>query len=245
MKLKWPFFRLPLIFVGYLLSMSTLYGQEVIMDNLRSAKGEISFDYQINSDHSSRERYTIFIYTSADDFKQPLNISIKEVLPDELHTFTFKGAQYLPAGYSGALRLKLVAEATVFPVIITDVSKKVKPGGALEISWKDAERGHRYDVQLIKDGQITSIAHGIPDYSFSGNLPSTMEKGNYKIQVVPQLNSNNASDMLGVSVVSKIGMGMKVAGALVVGGVGILVARGGGEDGLGKPLPGPPSPPDN
>lgn len=223
------------------------YSQNIALKNLQATReGQITFDYAITKGHSDRERYDVKIFTSADNYAEPLNIRISEVPPEQGQKVTFRGADHFPSGYSGSVRIRLVAEATLYPVQILDYSKKVKAGAQMNISWQDAQNNSSFDVVLIQDGQPSTIANRVTGTSYSGTLPENFGKGSYQLKVVPDRDENSSSDVMPLAVVGKLGLGIKVLGALAAGGVGILALSGSdpkvSED---NSLPGPPSPPDN
>jgi len=233
-----------------LIVLTTLYSfaQDIEIQNLRATReGQIAFDYTIAKGHSDRERYDVQIFTSADNYAKPLAIQISDIPPEQNQKVSFRGADHFPQGYSGSVRIRLVAEATLYPVQITNYSKKIKMGATMNISWQDAGNNSNYDVVLKQAGKSNTLANGVSGTSYSGTLPADLGKGSYQLLIIPSGDQQSTSDQMSVSITGKMGLGIKVLGALALGGVGILAsAGGGGGEGTGSAsLPGPPDTPDN
>ena len=227
-----------------LITNLVLFGQDVSMSNLRATSdGKITFDYQIAPGHSTRELYTVKIYTSADDFLEPLGIELKDIPSGQTQNVSFAGANHLPS-FSGALKIKLKAEASLYPVQITSSTPKIKVGDSLAINWKDKNNNGPYDIILVQEGRRTTIARSISGTSYSGAVPAELVKGKYELLVLPNRDQRLISDQAQLTIASRIGIGIKVLGGLVLGGVGILATGGPGPT-TDTSLPGPPPVPDN
>jgi hypothetical protein len=210
-----------------------------------SEDGILTLEYLIKASHSQRETYTVHFYSSADNFQSKWDFKQENIAANKVIVVTLKLQDHLPSNFQGNLQFRLKAEATTFPVRITAFDEKVKMNAQTHLAWVSSRNDSNYDIKLVRQGETIFLAKNYQGVHFNGKLPEGIGKGKYELYVVPTGNSSSQSDPVAVQVAPKMGMGMKVAGALILGGGGLLAgmsqSEGSGTTGTLPTAPGPPS----
>jgi hypothetical protein len=182
------------------------------------------------------------IFGSHDNYQVPLDLDLQNLAPREAHTVSFEGLDKV-GPFEGDIQFKLVAEATLFPVkVLPSTVRRVKKGGRLQINWFDHQGEGPYDIELRKNGNLVhSIATGVAGTSHIAELPQSLKRGAYALQVTPAANPAATSEEFPVRLKGSP-TGLWVASGVAVGGaVAVLLLLNGdsstepGESGL--PLP--------
>ena len=217
------------------------------MNNIQiSQDGIISLNIQIEASNSEREEYELFIYTSKDDFQQPLDLDLGTFKTNTSYPIEFDGLRKI-GEFEGSLQLKLKAEATRFPVMIENISKeKLKLGKEFTINWSDHNESGWYNVELYQNGDFVAklIGHH-RGLSLEGEIPKDLDKGEYAIRVTPTNDETLHSDDFPVVLRKGTSMALILAPLVAVGGGVVLLAGGESGGGSSSGLPNPPDPPNN
>ena len=154
-----------------------LIGQQIEINNYQiSQDGVVSIDFRIKQSHSSRERYDVLFYSSLDGYSVPIKYKVEDVKPGESQKATFSGEEQF-GGYNGEFQIKLVAQATVFPIKISPINKGLKIGKSTNISWSDYHESGPYEVSLYQGLQLKSkLATGLASTQYVGKIPKSLKK---------------------------------------------------------------------
>lgn len=232
------------------LAVFSASGQQIKINNYQVApNGTVNVDFTVEQSHSSREIYDVLFYSSIDNFNQPIAFKVENVKPGESKRASFSGSEQF-GGYNGTFQLKLVAQASTFPIKIAPLDKGLKIGKTNSISWMDYHDSGPYDVSLFQGRQLKSkLATGLTSTRFTGEIPKSLEKGDYTIQITPS-SERYLSELYPVSLKKAINPLIFVGIAVVGGGGAFLAGSGGGDPGPGggggtttDGLPDPPGPP--
>lgn len=225
-------------------------GQQIKINNFQVAQnGTVNVDFTINPSHSDREVYDVLFYSSIDNFNRPIAYKVENVKTGVSRNTSFSGSEQF-GGFTGQFQLKLVAQASTFPIRITPIDKGLKIGKTNNISWMDYHDSGPYDVSLYQGQQLKSkLATGLTSTRYSGQIPKSLEKGDYSILITPSDN-DLLSDRYPVTLKKAISPLVFVGAAALAGGGAFLAGSGGGDPvtpGGGGPtadgLPDPPGPP--
>ena len=233
------------------LAVFTASAQQVKINNYQVAPdGTINVDFTIDQSHSSREVYDVLFYSSIDNFNRPIAYKIENVKPGVSKKASFSGSEQF-GGHDGSFQLKLVAQASTFPIKIMPIDKGLKIGKSNSISWTDYHESGPYDVSLFQGRQLKSkLATGVTSTRFTGVIPKSLEKGDYSILITPS-DEEYLSERFPVTLRKGVSP-LIFVGIAVVGGGGAFLAGGGGDvtppSGGGggtdtDALPDPPGPP--
>lgn len=215
--------------------------QKIELQDLKMEGEEVQLTFTIVPDHSLRERYDVNIYASHNEYSQPLNVPIRNVVPNERMTINFSIVETI-GYYQGELQFKLEAEATHFPVkVLSNTSKKLRKNKSYEVNWMDHNELGKYDIHLYHQDTVILLALSVAGDGFSGKLPKTIGPGNYQLVVSPSDNPDLASDDFPVAIKRNMKTFLALS-AVLAGGTGFILLNSGGESGGGQ-LPDPPGTP--
>ncbi|WP_421764967.1 hypothetical protein [Ekhidna sp.] len=225
-----------------LLGILPLFSQTITTSNFQVSDQQVQFDFTIEPKHSERERYELKIYHSVNNYAEPIDYQLNDLVPGRPYKASFDGSNQI-GSFDGELMFRFEIEATRFPIELSDAPKNLKIGKNVNFSWFDYHEEGPYDVELYQ-GQLlkSTLAEGIESTSYSGKIPKSLDKGNYSIVVVPKGRSELVSDK--IPVVLKKGMNPLLigGGVLLAGGVVGLAASSGGGEGV-EVFDDPPNPP--
>jgi hypothetical protein len=205
--------------------------------------GQVSFTALVEKDHSERERYTLQIYSSADNYQSPLEYKITDMEPGRAYQAHFNGPEQV-GDYSGTMQFRFRIEATNFPLKVDLQGKnKLKPGKKVMVSWSDYHNLGRYDIDLYRGNELVKrLANDHMNQSFSGTLSKDIEKGDdYALRIVPTDNPAAASDYIPIVVAGGVGWYWFAIPAVGGGVAAVVLTKGGGtgDNGFAEP-PGTP-----
>lgn len=228
-------------------SASLVSAQELSISGFNvSERGQVEFGVYIASSHSDRERYDLIIYSSADDFRDPLDLSITNLAPGEVYPIEFDANQ-LVGSFEGELRFRIDIKASVFP-IKADLKEKpsFRRGKEIDISWTDYHNSGPYDVELRRGDDVIEMAKNVSANEITTALPKDMEKADdYILQIKTANNTRYDSDPIPVQIKNKIPLGILLSGAAVGVGVPIFFIAGGNEPPTDEGFADPPGEPNN
>jgi hypothetical protein len=240
-----PMKILATLIIVLLLTISTVDSQNLNVQGFRiDGQGMVTVTALIEANHSARERYAMSVYSSVDNYTQPINYTLADMEPGKPYNIKFDGPK-LVGTYSGDIMFKFRIEATTYPIELT-TNGNMKPGKKMDLTWTDHEGSSSYNIELYqRSNLVEQLARDHSGLSYTGVLPKTVEKGkDYSVRVVPTDDPKSSSEFIPVAVVGGIGwywFVIPVAG----GGVAAVVLLGGGEDPTGETgfedPPGPPS----
>jgi len=233
--------KLPILLIG-LLTYSAHSQQIKVNDYQVDVNGTVNIDFTIEQSHSSREVYDVLFYSSIDEFTLPIEFKVENLKPGTRKKVSFSGSEQF-GGYGGSFQLKLVAQASTYPIQVMPLDKGLKIGKSNTISWTDYHESGPYDVSLYQGGQLKSkLATGLIGTRFNGLIPKSLEKGDYSVLITPS-NEKYISERFPVLLKKGINP-LIVVGVAVLGGGGVFLAANGGDSGSSdEELPDPPGPP--
>ncbi|MEP4533457.1 MAG: hypothetical protein ABJ004_10240 [Cyclobacteriaceae bacterium] len=217
------------------------WAQELSIDQLEvSNEGVVSFTCSVIQHHSSREEYSLFIYTSVDDFNEPLNVEVGTLRPGQLTTVSFDGNEII-GDFDGNIEFDFRLKAVTFPVEVMLEKRKFKKGKKINVRWTDFHESGWYDLELYQNGE--SVHRLIGNHRgtyYSGKLPKDIKSGEYELRVTPSNEKTLHSEQMSVKVTSK-GKGLVIGAGSILAGSGVfyLISNGNKEDDLPTP-PGVP-----
>ncbi len=226
------------------------FSQQIKINNYEvRPDGMINVDFTIDQSHSSRELYDVLFYSSIDDFRNPIRFKAENVRPGVSKKVSFSGSEQF-GGYSGQFQLKLIAQASTFPIKLMPLEKGLKIGKSNTISWVDYHDSGPYDISLYQGTQLKSkLASGLSTTRYTGQVPKSLEKGSYSILITPS-NDKYLSERYPVTLKKGVSPLIFVGVAALAGGGAVLAGGSGGDPGTpggggtdGDGLPDPPGPP--
>ena len=79
----------------FILFGSYILAQDVELRHLRlSTNGTFIFHYMIKQSQNPQELYTVQIFTSADEYRHPLEIELNNILAGKIQTVSSLGAEH-------------------------------------------------------------------------------------------------------------------------------------------------------
>ncbi len=233
-----------LVNLSFLILVRSVLAQDVTVSNLSlSESGEVSFNFQISAKSSAREVYDIIIYSSKDNYTNPLDVQLNSLSPQVDYSVKFDGLEKI-GPFDGVLQFKLKAVATLFPVRVEEMENtKLKRGKSVLVSWNDYHESGWYNVDLYQNGEVkANLISNHRGLSYESELPKDLEKGGYEIRVVPSNDERLQSDGYPI-VIKGASKALFILGPLVAAGGGFMILNG-GESGEAQ-LPNSPGPPEN
>ncbi len=218
----------------------SLQAQSIQVSNLAiDDEGKVSFRYSVAQKYTGRESYQLQVFTSADEFKSAIPLTLAPVAAGETKSVSFDGPELI-GDYAGPLQFKFTVEATKFPVRITSTENKFKSGKSITISWEDYHESGWYDVELYEGGYISkTLASNYRGKLLSTSLPKKMTKGTYEVRVTPTNNKDLASDDFPVTIAAGGGAGVFILAGGALAGAGVFVLT---QPDNPDSLPNPPDP---
>lgn len=222
-----------------------LQAQDIQVSNMEvAANGIITFDFVVQQKYSPEERYTIYIFSSADDYQEPISVNYPDVVPNETNKATINGAQEF-RGYSGNLAFKLRAEATFFPVRILNAPGKLVKGQEFTINYESIY--DRHNIELVdKNNRIVQLGSNVAGKSYTGQVAKDIKGGKYQLKIIPTNEFDAATVIPSIKVAGKSMWKIAAVGGAGIAAVGVIAITGG--SGGGKKttggFPDPPPTPD-
>lgn len=220
-----------------------LLAQDIQIQSFQVAEnGIISFDFTVSPKYSLQERYTVYIYSSADNFQKPLSVSFTDVIPNQSTIATINGPMELQ-GYSGPLSFKLSAVASLFPVRVLNAPKKLIKGREFIITWESIR--DRHSIELVdKNNRVIELSPRVAGRSYTGETPGNLKRGKYQLRITPVGQSEAATVIPEMRVAGKpMWKFMAIGGAGVVTYVILNILDDDGTPGVTE-FPDPPRTPD-
>ncbi len=219
------FYKTGFLFLGIIiLSSVRINAQQIVMNSIHiDNTNVVTITGKVTPKHSNREKYSISVYSSRDDFETPLNISYEQIDIREDHSFkiTFEGNKVLK-NLTGDTKFKVKAKAIEFPVHVEELPKhKAKRGSLIAFTWSDYHRHEAYDVLLIKDSLVVDTL--AKKYTQTYLDWKTDEKfnpvGDYQLVVIPTSDPRMKSEPMSFKVTRKISLGLKFIGLGAAAGI--------------------------
>ena len=227
-----------------LLGIFPILAQTIHTSNFEISDQQVQFDFRIEPKHTERERYQLKIYHSGNNYTEPINYQLNNLIPNRSYKASFDGGNQI-GSFDGDILFRLTIEATQFPIELSDAPKSLKIGKNANISWFDYHEEGPYDVKLYQGLQEKStLAEGIESTSYSGKIPKSLEKGDYTIVVIPKGRSELVSDKIPVLLKKGLNPLLIGGGVLLTGGIVGLAASGDRGKGGADTFADPPDPPD-
>lgn len=229
-------------------------GQKVSIQKV-DLDGERIIVYYDLEDANTNHEYLINLYSSNDNFAEPLkNVTGdvgQEIKPGANKKMIWNIRQEY-GGYKGRLALEVKGRVYTPFVKLDDyaIRKAYKRGKTYNINWRAGGTNpihlELYKGNLRLDGAMNHPNNGV--YTLS--LPKDAKPGkDYRLKISDSRNNDEVVYTPYFKVTPKIPMALKVFGGLAVIGGGVAAAglSGGGEGGGGESggkIPDPPLPPD-
>ena len=230
-----------------MLNIPALHAQQLEINTVKVENdGFIHISGHFSQKHSQREAYDFFVYTSVDNYKTPLDIpqSTFTIQQDNRFSVRFDGGQVLQ-GIQGEIKFKIEARASKFPVEIIPLKKNtVARGNALEIGWNDYHDHEDYQL-ILKDMEDYSdtISQNVAEERYQWYSQKAMKPGKYQLIVLPQGNTELASEPVEVKIKRRLPWGIKVIGFIGLGIAYYLIQDNETETPVETGVADPPPPP--
>lgn len=244
-----------LLFFALSVAALKLTAQTVTMEKIELA-GELINVYYSLDDSNPNHEYQIDLYSSKDNFAEPLTkVSGEvgaEIKPGVYHMISWNAYEEI-GGYEGELALEIRARVYIPFVKITgfDAGAKFKRGQAYPLLWKSGNMGGQIDIELYRDQSRVGGDRNVPnsgkyEYAFEGSAKPGKD---YRLKFTNTRNRDEATYTGYFQIVPKIPIVIKVGAlaGLAAGAYLLLNSSGGSESGgssAAEPLAGHPDFPD-
>ncbi|PIB36343.1 hypothetical protein BFP72_13530 [Reichenbachiella sp. 5M10] len=209
----------------------------------------VSFDLVYKT--SLQEKYDIEIYSSRDNYTEPLKIKegeLKDVPAlNRRHTFILDGMENF-AEFKGEIDFQIIATMVYSPVIIDRPfeSQSYKRGRMVEVKWHGGIENETFAVELFKNGvKMETLEENNQYGSYNWAMSSKQKKGKYQFAIQSEKNMQNKVLTPEFKVKSKVPFIVKALPVLAAGAAAYFILNSGGESGGSgggtESLPNPPA----
>ena len=180
---------LKLSWIVYLISIYS-YGQEIQITNIQKKGGEISVNYNLVDERLDRS-YSIHLYTSQDNFIQPVELVKGHVGVDisvgPNKRMVWNASEELGADFTGGLKLELKASLYVPFIELDGIEENMimKRGTPIDLVWSGGRGDNILNVELYKGDQLVKSFEELPNTgSASLVIPTKVKPGeNYLYRI--------------------------------------------------------------
>lgn len=210
----------------FVLASGPLLAQQFDIQNVYANNGKVYVDFTIREQYPN-ERYRIQLYSSHDNYTQPLQYVSGAIEAGELTSTTENlqliwDAQKELKNFQGNVQLEIRGTVTYVPVHTDNQPIKAKHDKSTTISWDGGEPQNQIRIELIKSGQvIQSLGQVSNSGRYNWVVPDDVPKGaGYSIRLSNVDNPGESTETTAFKVGGKVGLAVKLlpVAALVVGG---------------------------
>lgn len=211
----------------------SVFGQRVTIKKVELAGEKIVVFYDLDDSNSSNE-YLLNLYSSADNFVNPLTRVTGDVgsgiKPGVNKRMEWNIRQEL-GGYKGKIALEVRGRVYI-PFVKLDAlgGNGFKRGTSYLITWKSGDPSGQINLSLIRGDQLIQNAGTIAN---NGNYnllipPSAKSGSGYKLRFVNARNPEEVINSSEFKIKSKVPLALKLLPVVAAGGVAAVLLGGGG-----------------
>jgi hypothetical protein len=234
-----------LTWLGLLLTISglTLHAQEFSMKTVELAGEKLILHYDL-SDSVKNRFYTITLYSSKDNFLNPLekvtgDIGI-EVKPGANNKIIWSAKDELGASFQGGVSLEIRGKVYIPFVRLTGFEdyKSVKRGKPIVVTWSGGTRQNILNFELYKGDEKIWVQ---PSVANTGNyelkIPTNVKPGHgYRFRISDSKNKDEVVFTTPFTIKRKVPLGLKVLPVAAVGTVIYLLLGKSADNAIPDPL---------
>jgi hypothetical protein len=236
----------PLLFI--FLAVSQLFAQQIDITQIQlKPTGEVVVSYDLKDEQRDR-KYSLYLYSSSDNYIQPLELVTGHVGPDlavgQNKQMVWNAKEELGADYVGDIALELKGNVYV-PFIALDGFddyKVFKRGKPYEVTWTGGRGDNVLNFEMYQGDTKVKVLEERPNV---GNttiiIPMDVKPGEYRFKISDKRNRDEVVLTETFSVKRQLPLGFKGLGVAAVGLLGSMAA-GGGESGAESKIGTPPLP---
>jgi hypothetical protein len=234
---------LPVTFLFFAASLGAAAQEVKITQVELQANGDVQVSYNLKDERLDR-KYSLYLYTSTDNYIQPLQKVTGDVGVDlavgENKKLTWRAKEELGETYKGGVSLELKGSIYV-PFITLDGFndyKKFKRGKPYDVTWTGGRGDNVLSFELYKGEEKVKVLEERPNV---GNtiviIPSDVKPGRYKFKISDSRNKDEVVYTMDFLVKRKVPLGLKLGLLAVVGGAAVYLAgsASGDETKMGEP----------
>ena len=122
----------------FALITSSLFGQSLSIQNLSiDDNNQVSLECSIQKKHTDRERYELLIFSSVDNFNNPIGYTFPNMKPGKIYEVSFDGNKEVE-GFTEETQFRFKANPTAIPVVInSEDGRTLRKEKRFELKWKD------------------------------------------------------------------------------------------------------------
>jgi hypothetical protein len=197
------------------------------------ASGDVVVTYNLHDDRLDR-KYSLYLYTSADNYIQPLSKVAGDVGVDlavgENKKLTWKAKEELGETFKGGVALEL--KGGIYVPFVTldsfDDYKVFKRGKPYDVTWTGGRGDNVLNFELYKGDNKVKVFEERPNV---GNtiivIPKDVKPGRYKFKISDSRNKDEVVYTMEFQVKRKIPLLLQVGVvAAVIGGTAYLISSG-------------------
>lgn len=229
-----------------MLTVNVLFAQEFNIKQVEMASDGVSIYYDLK-DTTRNRLYSVFVFTSRDNFLNPLT-KVKgdaglEVQPGVNRKIIWDPKEFGPT-FRGDVEIEIRGKVYVPFIRFNNFYKTIKRAKPTPLTWGGGTRQNILNFSLFnKDDELVTV---IPNVANSGNYDITLPKtvkpgGGYYFIVADSKNKDQMMKTSSFVVKRKVKLVYKILPVLLVGGVVYLLLPEPGPDVLSDPS----GPPDN
>ena len=232
----------------FLFTAYSVNAQEVTITQVElQANGDVLVHYNLQDERLDR-KYSLYLYTSADNYIQPLEKVSGDVGVDLSvggnKTMVWHAKEELGETFKGGVSLELKGSIYV-PFIALDVFddyKVFKRGKPYDVTWTGGRGDNVLNFELYRGDEKVKVLEERPNV---GNttivIPSDVKPGRYKFKISDSRNKDEVVYTLDFIVKRKVPLVLKLG--LVAGAAGAIgFAAGSGSSGAEPKIGEPPLP---
>lgn len=233
------------VIAGMILTSSfrPAHAQQVVIKQVELSGGKVVLHYDLNDDNTEH-RYTLRLYSSKDNFVQPLAKVTGDVGPGipvgGNKQMTWDARSELGSGYDGSVSLRISGQLYIPFITLSHFEDfgAFKRGKAYPVTWSGGRGDNIMNWDLYRgEKKVWTKADVANTGKFNLVIPMDVKSGrNYTFRISDTKDPDEVIFTNEFSIKSKIPMAFKIgAGIIVAGGVYVITQ-------LFKPIPDPPAP---
>jgi hypothetical protein len=225
------------------MTLTTVHAQEFTIRKIEMAGDKLLLHYDL-VDTIKNRHYTVSLYSSKDNFLQPLQKvsgdAGLEVVPGKNHKIIWAAKEELGNEFDGKVALEVRGRLYIPFVRFKGFEdyKVVKRGKPYILTWTGGSRQNILNFELYRDNQKIWAQ---PPVANTGSheivIPTSVKPGtNYRFKITDTKNKDEIVNTGLFKIKRKIPLGMKIVPLLVAGGVIYWLSQNDKTDEIADPL---------
>ena len=212
-----------------------IYSQTVEIENIAIRDGKVSIKYNLLDSIQGRH-YTVRLYSSRDEFLNPLNELSgdhgMEILPGSRKTIEWNARQELGSGFNGDVALELRARVYIPFINVDDFDdiKTLTRHRKYSLTWSGGRPSNILNFNLYRDDEKITTFSNIANVGHHDlEIPAHIKPGKgYYFLISDIKNKDEVVKTNEFKVRRKIPLALKVLPVFLIGGAFSTVDSGGG-----------------